>query len=343
MTSEIRVLVYDGPHQLRIDTRTRPEPGPGQVLLRMAYVGICGSDLHGYTGESGRRVPGMVMGHEASGWVEQIGDSVEGLRVGEPVTFNPSLPCDGSCGHMVENQCSELRVIGVTPDIQGAFADAIVVDASRVIPLGDLDLLSGAMVEPMAVAFQAVRRCEVGPGTEILVVGGGMIGQCIARAASLAGASQVIVSEAMPERWRTAVDAGFEAVEPKDVASLPPMDVAIDAVGITITASAAIKAVRRGGIVGFVGLGLPEVTIPLFDVVVPERKIVGSFCYTDSVFEDTVEALSEGELDVSSLLGGVEDFEDAHAAFEGLATHARKDVKILVGTGAERPGDGSGG
>lgn len=343
MTGDMRVLVYDGPHQLRIDTRPVPRPGPGQVLLRMAYVGICGSDLHGYTGESGRRVPGMVMGHEASGWIEQIGESVEGLRVGEPVTFNPSLPCDGACGHRIENQCSELRVIGVTPDIQGAFADAIVVDSSRVAPLGDLDLLSGAMVEPMAVAVQAVRRCEVAVGTDILVIGGGMIGQCIARAASLAGASRVVISEAMPERRRTAADAGFEAVQPEDVASLPPMDVAIDAVGITVTASASIKAVHRGGTVGFVGLGLPEVTIPLFDVVVPERKIVGCFCYTDSVFKEVVEALSNGALDVSSLLGSVEDFEDAHAAFEGLATQERKDVKIVVATDAQRPGGERGG
>lgn len=338
MTGDIRVLVYEGPHQFRIDARARPEPGPGQVLLRMAYVGICGSDLHGYTGESGRRVPGMVMGHEASGWVEEIGEAVEGLRVGEPVTFNPSLPCDGSCGHTVENQCSQLRVIGVTPDIQGAFADAIVVDSTRVVPLGDLDLLSGAMAEPMAVALHAVDRCQVGSGTSALVIGGGMIGQCIARAARSAGAARIIVSEAMPERRHIAADAGFEVIEPGEVGSLPPMDVTIDAVGVTATASAAIKAARRGGTVGFVGLGVPEVTIPLFDVVVAERKIVGCFCYPDSVFASAVEGLAEGKLDVASLLGTVEDFEAAHDAFESLATQERKDVKIVVATRQQRPG-----
>ena len=169
-----------------------------------------------------------------------------------------------------------------------------------------------------------------------------MIGQCIGRAAEAAGAGRIIVSEAMPERRRVAVDAGFEAVEPADVAALPPMDVAVDAVGITATATAAIKAVRRGGTIGFVGLGLPEVSIPLFDVVVPEREIVGSFCYTDDVFKQTVRALSEGTLEVSSLLGGVESFEDAHSAFEALATQERKDVKILIATDASTPTDDRG-
>ena len=123
MTADMRVLVFDGPHRFHIETRPRPAPGPGEVRLRMAYVGICGSDLHGYTGESGRRLPGMIMGHEASGWVEELGPGVEGPAIGTPVTFNPSLPCDGACGHRFENHCAALRVIGVTPDIQGAFAD----------------------------------------------------------------------------------------------------------------------------------------------------------------------------------------------------------------------------
>ena len=320
-----------------------PQPGPGQVRLRLAYVGICGSDLHGYTGESGRRAPGMVMGHEASGWVEALGESVTGLQVGEAVTFNPSVPCDGRCGHAEENWCSELRVIGVSTDIQGAFADAVVVDAGRVVPLGGLDLVSGAMAEPMAVAVQAVRRSRVGEGAHVLVVGGGMIGQCIARAARLAGAEEVVVSEAMAERRRLAAESGFDVVEPAEVAKLPPMDVAIDAVGLSPTAAAAITAVRKGGIVGFVGLGLPEVSLPLFEVVVPEITIVGSFCYPDEVFKTTVKSMANGDIDISGLLGQIEPLDRADEAFESLASGFRKDVKILVGTGASRPGAGDDG
>jgi len=338
MSERMRALVFDGPHRMHIEDRPRPEPGPGRVRIRVAYVGICGSDLHGYTGESGRRTPGMVMGHEASGWVEHLGDGVNGLEVGQAVTFNPSLPCDGRCGHQFENRCVDLRVIGVTPEIQGAFADAIVVDADRVVPLGEVDLLSGAMVEPMAVAVQAVRQCELRPGDRLLVVGGGMIGQCVARAARLMGAGLVVVSETMPERRALAAEAGFETADPADVAGFGPMDVAVDAVGVSATASAAIRAVRKGGVVGFVGLGLPEVSIPLFDVVVPERTIVGSFCYTDEVFNDTVRQVGDGRVDLRPLLGSVETLEAAGDAFEQLATGDRKEVKVVVTTGARPPG-----
>lgn len=337
MSEPMRVLVYDGPHQMHVEERPRPSPGPGQVRLRMAYVGICGSDLHGYTGESGRRIPGMVMGHEASGWIEAVGPSVRGWEVGDPVTFNPALPCDGQCGHTAENRCALLRVVGVTPDIQGAFADAMVIDADRVVALGTLGLVSGAMVEPMAVAVQTVYRGDVRPGDVVLVIGGGMIGQCIALAARLAGAGSVVVSESLGERRALADAAGFVTVEPGQVEELDPVDVAIDAVGISETASAAIRAVRKGGTVGFVGLGLPEVSIPLFDVVVPERTIAGSFCYTDQVFTDTIARMADRLIDLEPLVGGIEPLEAVPLAFEALATGESQAVKILMATDASPP------
>jgi 2-desacetyl-2-hydroxyethyl bacteriochlorophyllide A dehydrogenase len=338
MTVGTRVMVYDGPHRMHIEERDVGDPGPGEVRLRISHVGICGSDLHGYTGESGRRVPGMVMGHEASGWVETIGPSVEGLAVGDAVTFNPALPCDGRCGHLVENQCAELRVVGVTPALQGAFADAMVVEAARVVPLGSLDVATGALVEPMAVAMQAVQRCGVRPDDDVAVVGGGMIGQCIAHAARLAGARSVVVTEAMEERRALAEAGGFAAVAPDGLPDRGPFDRAFDAVGVSATAAAAIRAVRKGGTVCFVGLGLPEVAIPLFEVVVAERSIVGSFCYTDEVFAGTFDLLAGGDLDLSVLVGGTVSLEDTPAAFEDLATGVRRDVKIVMATAASRPG-----
>ena len=141
----------------------------------------------------------------------------------------------------------------------------------------------------------------------------------------------------MEDRRRQASEADFRAIDPDEVAGLPAFDVAVDAVGITPTAEAAIRAVKKGGVVGFVGLGLPEVTIPLFDVVVPERTIVGSFCYADEIFEDAVATAGSSIIDLESLLGGVVDFDEAHDAFESLATGERKDLKVLVATGAERP------
>ncbi len=337
MTFSMRVLVYDGPHLFHIEERPLPEPGPGEVRLRIAYVGICGSDLHGYTGESGRRVPGMVMGHEASGWVEAVGQGVTGSAIGQAVTFNPAVACDGSCGHQVDNHCSRLRVIGVTPDYQGAFADAVVVPADRVVALDGLSMEWGAAAEPMAVALQAVNRAGVRPGDSILIIGGGMIGQCIAQAARLNGAGLITLSEGIKSRRRLATGAGFDAVAPDEVADLLPVDRAFDAVGVTSTASLAIRSVVKGGTACFVGLGRPEVSIPLFDVVVPERNIVGTFCYTDAGFRQTVEHLATRRLDLSPLLGNVEGFNGVAAAFEDLANGQREEVKIMLATGARPP------
>lgn len=339
MANAMRVLVFDEPHKFHIEERPTPQPGPGEVRIRIAYVGICGSDLHGYTGQSGRRAPGMVMGHEASGWIELCGDGVEGLPVGTPVTFNPALFCSGTCGHVVENQCEELRVIGVAPEIQGAFADAIVVPAHRIIELGTLSPEWGAAVEPMAIAVHAVHRAVVEPGQSVLVVGGGMIGLCIAQAARLAGADHIVVSEATDERRALAIASGLHAVSPQEVEGLGLFDVSFDAVGVSATASTAISKVRKGGTSCFVGLGHGEITIPLFDVVVAERKIVGTFAYTDATFRVAAEHLRHGRLDLGALIGGIEPFEDIAEAFEMLATQSRHDAKVLMSTGNTQPHD----
>ena len=335
--TDIRTLVFDGPRRFHIEERPLPQPLPGEVRIRIAFVGICGSDLHGYTGESGRRTAGMVMGHEASGWIEALGPGVSDVGIGTPVTFNPALACDGGCGHRTENHCSELRVIGVAPELQGAFADAITVPANRIVPLGALGLESGAGVEPMAVGLQATRRANVEAGQSVLVVGGGMIGQCVARAAKLAGADAVTISEPNAERRDQAVAAGFLGLDPVQLTDCDPFDVSFDAVGSSITAATAINSVAKGSTACFVGLGHSEISIPLFEVVVAERHIVGSFAYTNAVFDETVDHMAAGRLEIDSLIGSVEPFRNIPAAFEALATNERADAKIMMTTGSTGP------
>lgn len=328
-----RVMVYDGPHQVHVEERAIPAPGQGEVQIRIAYTGICGSDLHGYTGTSGRRIPGMVMGHEASGTVSGTGTGVDGGLVGRHVTFNPALSCDGGCGHGAENHCSQLRVIGVDPAIQGAFADYIVVPAHRVVALDGIDLRLGACIEPLAVAVQAVERARVEDGQRVLIVGGGMIGQCLALVARARGAASVALSEANPQRRAAAEAMGFDTVAPDDVASRPPCDVSFDAVGIDATAAATIGAVRKGGTVCFVGLGLPTISVPLFGIVVAERSVVGSFAYTDAAFEEARDMLAGGSVDLAGAIGPDTDFDCVGDAFEDLAASRRHDLKILMSTG----------
>jgi threonine dehydrogenase-like Zn-dependent dehydrogenase len=333
---DTRVLVFDGPRRMHVERRSSPEPGQSEVRIRVARAGICGSDLHGYTGESGRRVPGMIMGHEASGWIEAVGPGASAV-VGQPVTFNPAIPCPGTCGHLAENRCERLRIVGVTPDVPGAFADRVIVPGARVIPIDGIPVEWAAAVEPMAVGLQAAHHLGISGGERVLVVGGGMIGQCVAQAARVLGAGQVVISDPVEERRTLAEACGFVAATPESIESLGPFGLAVDAVGLSATAAAAIRAVSPGGTVVFVGLGAPEMVVPLFDIVVKERRILGSFCYRDEVFGEAAHLVADRSLDVTPLIGPVVPLEDAPAAFEDLAGGVRREVKILVTTGAEPP------
>ena len=258
---EMRSLLFHGPEKapgqrFTIERQPVPEPGPGEVRIRIARVGLCGSDLHGYTGESGRRVGGMVMGHEASGWIDALGDGVSGPPAGSLVTFNPSLPCDGSCGHMIESRCELLEVVGVTPHIAGAFADYLVIGAGRVVPIPDLTPEQGAVIEPMAVGLHAAMQLGAKPEDRVLVVGGGMIGQVTAHAIRSLGAGEIVISEPHPRRREIAEAAGFATLHPEEVQAAAPFERAMDAVAISATVSAALDAVPKGGVVCVVGLGI---------------------------------------------------------------------------------------
>ena len=339
---EMRSLLFHGPEQppgqrFTIERQPVPEPGPGEVRIRIARVGLCGSDLHGYTGESGRRVGGMVMGHEASGWIDALGEGVSGPPAGSLVTFNPAIPCDGSCGHITENRCERLEVVGVTPHIQGAFADYLVIGAERVIPIPGLTPAQGALIEPMAVGLQTAMALGAREDESVLVVGGGMIGQCTAHAVRSLGAGEVVISEPDPRRREIAQAAGFGTLHPAEVQEAAPFDRAVDAVAISATVGAALDATPKGGVVCIVGLGMPQVTVPLFSIVVGERTVVGSYAYSDATFVETARLISEGGLDPAALIGPTVSMEDFPQAFEELATGAISEVKVLMTT--EETGD----
>ena len=164
-----------------------------------------------------------------------------------------------------------------------------------------------------------------------------MIGQSIAQTCRLEGAASVSVSDPMASRRALARAGGFRTLEPGQVEEAGPFDVSFDAVGITATAYTAIQNIPKAAVACFVGLGLPEVSIPLFDVVVSERLIVGSFCYPDAVFEEALDHLAASRLDLDPLIGSVESFEDTARAFEDLATGVRADAKIMMSTGLGVP------
>lgn len=330
-------------HRLEITDRPDPEPGQGQILLDLVATGICGSDIHGYTGENGRRVPGQVMGHEAVGRISALGPGVTDPAVteGSVVTFNPLIACGEceACAADEQQHCPSRRVIGVDPQLVSAFAQKIVVPAQNVVVLNPHNpIVYGALVEPLAVAFHAARRARITNGQRVLVIGGGPIGQSCVLAALQRGASRVLVSEPDAGRRELCARLGAAVINPAE-GSLTELvaaefgsaaDVAMDAVGISPTVAGALEATRLGGVVLLVGMGAQRIELPAYAVSTEEREIIGSFCYSASDFRSAAEWVDQGSPALAALISREVTLEEADLAFRLLAAGDGTPGKVLV-------------
>jgi threonine dehydrogenase-like Zn-dependent dehydrogenase len=331
----------------RIDVVERPDPvpGPHEALVRVDAVGICGSDLHGFTGETPRRPPGMVMGHEIGGQVLSCADRPE--LTGQAVTVFPVLSC-GACDDCRRDHpqiCREAKIIGVTPDLPGGFAEYLVVPAANVVPIPVADPRLAALVEPAAVAVHAVELGRVDGGS-VLVVGAGAIGLLAVVAARWLGAAGVWSVDIAPDRLARAARLGATVPAPDErdhpgwalAATGGGVDVTIDAVGSSASLATALAATRPGGRVVVVGMGQPQVELALFDIVTRERSVIGSFCYSRRTFEWTAGQLAKGGLgDVDELVGMVVSLHGAGNALRRLASGAELSPRVLISPSGAAP------
>lgn len=335
----MRALVFQGPGDIRVQELPDPAPGPGEVLLRVTATGICGSDLHGYTGETGRRHPGQVMGHETVGRIAVVGGAVPaelGLVPGAVATVNPVIGC-GSCAECAagaEQLCARRRVIGVDPTYTAAFAELMIAPAGNVVPLPDtVPEEFGALVEPLAVGYHAAVRGGVSPTDRVLVIGGGPIGQACALAARRRGAGAVLVSELSPSRRDLVSKLGFMAVDPANLrhAHLEgPATVVLDAVGTSASLAGAFAASGLGARIVLVGMNAPEVTLGAYAVSTYERSIIGSFCYPSREFRETARWVASRPPGLEHLVEGRTSLAGAPGAFAGLASGELGASKVLV-------------
>lgn len=315
-------------------------PGPGEVRLRIGLTGICGSDLHGFTGANGRRVPGQVMGHETVGVIESVGAGV-GLPVGTTATVNPVVGCGAceACRAGTEQYCPGKRVIGVDPTRTASFAEYLVAPAGNVIPLpSGLPEAYGALVEPLAVGYHAARRGAIGAADRVLVLGGGPIGQATAIAAQRLAAARVVVSEPHEGRRALCRALGFEVVDPGagpvgDQASAlldGPASVAIDAVGTSATVADALASTALGGRVVLVGMAAPRLELDAFAVSTGERSMAGAFSYTSREFADTAQWVGTAPSQLAALVEREVTVEQAPAEFTAFADGGTASGKVLV-------------
>lgn len=330
---------YVGHEQFRIAERAPVPPGPGQVQIKVAYVGICGTDLHVKHGAMDRRVRmPAVIGHEVSGEVVATGSGVERFRTGDPVTVMPLQWC-GECpacrsGH--RHVCQHLVFVGL--DSPGAMQQIWTVDEQILVSLPpDLPLRVAALAEPVAVAAHDVGRADVRKDEKALVVGGGPIGLLIALVARIDGAD-VLISEPQRYRRRVAEGLGVRTIDPTatklathvaEWTSGAGVDIAFEVSGAAPGLMAATHAVRVRGRLVVVAIHSEPVPLDLFRVFWRELHLIGARVYERRDFERSVRLLAGGKIPAEHLISAVEPLERTAAAFERLE-QGDGVVKVLI-------------
>ena len=284
----MKALLLSQYRHLEITDIPIPTPAPDEVLVSVAACGICGSDVHGYDGASGRRIPPLVMGHEAAGIVAGMGDQVDGFEEGDRVTFDSTVYC-GECSNCLRgdmNLCDRRQVLGVScGDYRrnGAFAEFIVVPARIVHRLPDnLSFDEAALLEAVAVAIHAVSLAPIEARGAALVIGAGTIGLLVQQALAVAGCSRVFVADVDATRLKLSASLGATTIlgsgpdvvnEILHVTGGAGVDIAVEAVGLNQTVTTAINGTRKGGSVILVGNISSEVTLPLQTVVTRQIRL----------------------------------------------------------------------
>lgn len=338
----MKALMYTGPERMELMDVPVPAPGPGEVLIRVAYSGICGSELSGYLGHNALRKPPLIFGHEFSGTIVDSGDTGElsgGLREGMRVTANPLITC-GKCAYCmngIESLCPDRKLLSAA--LPGSNAEYVKLSAEFVYPLPDhVTLENGALTEPAACGVRVGELTAAGPEDTVLVAGMGPIGLFALQAVLLQGGKRVIAMDLSEERLAFASSLGADVINPREhhvqerIMELTDgigVQAAIDAVGAPITRQQCVASVVNGGKVVFTGLHQAETALDFNDVVRREIKIFGSFAYSKSNFQQALEWISAGKIGLAGRITVAPLSEGAHW-FDTLTRNSGAAIKVLL-------------
>lgn len=341
----MKALLLSEYRQLNVVELPRPEISASDVLVRVAACGICGSDVHGYDGSTGRRIPPLVMGHEAAGIVEAIGADVTRFKPGDRVTFDSTIYC-GRCDFCRagrNNLCDRREVLGVScGDYRryGAFAEFVAVPERIMYALPDaVPLEHAALIEAVSVAVHAVSLAPLAADDDVVVVGAGMIGLLVIQALRSAGCGRVLAVDIDDGRLALAAKLGasltFNAAKGDAVAEiLAATDgrgaaAALEVVGTTATIDTAVRSVRKGGAVTLVGNLSPKAEIPLQMVVNREIVLRGS-CASNGEYPECIDLMARGVIDVRPLISACVPLDEAPQWFERLYGREAGLMKVVV-------------
>lgn len=327
------LMLQDYMHLALVDMPV-PEIGPDDVLIRVRACGICGSDVHGMDGSTGRRIPPVVMGHEAAGLVERTGANVHDLQRGDRVTFDSTIYC-GHCFYCARgevNLCDNRQVLGVSPGEyrrHGAFAEFVSVPRRIVYRLPDnLSFEQAALIEAAAVAVHAVNLTPVHLGDSAVVIGSGMIGVLAVQALRAAGCASVTAVDPVESRLKMAADLGATDVR-TSAAGLKDAAIAVECVGANESVQAAIGCVRKGGAVTLVGNFAPKVELPLQAVVTRQIRVQGS-CASSGEYPAVIELMSRGMIRVDPLISAVAPLAEGAEWFRRLYQREGNLMKVIL-------------
>jgi L-iditol 2-dehydrogenase len=341
----MKALLLSEYNRLDVVDVPMPRPGAQEILVRVEACGICGSDVHGFDGTSGRRIPPLIMGHEAAGTVTAIGRDVHSVKQGDRITFDSTIYC-GECEFCRKgevNLCNNRQVLGVsTQDFrrEGAFAEYVVVPERVVYQLpANIKFEHAAMIEPLAVAVHAVGLHQVNESDVALVVGAGMIGLLVLQVLRTAGCKTVYVVDIDDTRLQLATELGAtetlnaKTTDVKDAIDRltggAGVDAAYEAVGSTPTVKSAIESTRKGGHVTLIGNVTPTVEIPLQTVVSRELTLQGSAA-SSGEYPRCIELLAGGKVEVDRLITAVAPLEQGAEWFERLHSREPNLMKVVL-------------
>jgi threonine dehydrogenase-like Zn-dependent dehydrogenase len=337
----MKALVLKEYKQFAYEDVPSPEPGHDEVLVAVKACGICGSDVHGMDGGTGRRRPPIIMGHEAAGVIAAVGSGVRGWTTGDRVTFDSTIYCGNCefCRRGLVNLCDHRRVLGVSCEDyrqHGAFADFVVVPQRILYRMpDDLPFEHAAMVEPYAIALHAIRRNHLALNDTVVVVGAGMIGLALVQALRHTGCQRLIVVDISDDRLALAAKSGATNIINSSRSNPAEAmmqwtrgrgaDVAYEAVGVTATVDLALRCLRKGGTVTLVGNVTPKIDFPLQVAVTRELGINGS-CASTGEYPACLDMLARGALDPRPLISAVAPLSEGANWFDRLY---RKDPGLL--------------
>ncbi len=339
----MKALLLSDYRQLAYTEVPDPVPADHEVLVQVKACGICGSDVHGYDGSTGRRIPPLIMGHEASGIVAAKGKDVQNWHVGDRVTFDSTVfPLNDWYTLQGRYNLSDGReVLGVSPGEykrHGAFAEYVTIPQHILYRLPDnVTFEQAAMVEPVAVALHALSIASPSLGESCFIAGAGMIGLCLVQVAAAAGLSPIVVSDINPGRRKLAERLGAahipENSDPGEImlamSNGRGYDLSFEAVGISDTVHQAIELTRKGGRVILVGNLQKEVQFPLQQVVTREIAVYGS-CAIRGEYETALKLISEGKVKVDPLISNVAPLSEGALWFEKLYAKTSGINKVIL-------------